>query len=177
MSDQVLENMKHIVKSDFASGWEKQCGRGGPHWRLMQFSMPSRSCTMMSSSLYSGQCINACGQWPCPFPHIYNSEMLHPTPLSSINCFHMHIQFKIPLLGFNPPWTHSRLLHILSLWLISSNHLPLLPLPQKFVPFLPYLLNSFPISFHLSPFLSCPSPNYYSTQKISSDNYWRYFRK
>lgn len=127
--DEVLENMKHIVKSDFASGWEKQCGREGPHWRLMQFSMSSRSCTMMSSSLYSGQCINACGQWPCPFPHIYNSEMLHPTPLSSINCSHKHIQFKIPLLGFNPPRTHSRLLHILSLWLISSNHLPLLLLP------------------------------------------------
>lgn len=142
-----MENMKHIVKGDFANGWGKQRGREGPHRRLMQYSMPFQSCTTMSSFLSSGQCISACGQWPCPFPHIYNSEMLHPTPLSSINSSHMYIQFKIPLLGFNPPWTRSSLFHILSLLLISSNHLPLLLLPRKLVPFVvSYLLNSFPMS-------------------------------
>lgn len=61
--------------------------------------------TMMSSLLHSGQRINACGQWVCSFPHIYNSEILHPIPLSSINSSHVHIQFKIPPLVFNPPWT------------------------------------------------------------------------
>lgn len=114
----------------------------------MQYPMPSQPHTMMSSFFYSGQCINACGQRPCPFPHIYNSEILHPTPLSSINSSHMYIQFKIPLLVFNPLWTSSRLLHILSLSLISSNHLPLLFFPQQLVPFLSYLLNSLPISLH-----------------------------
>lgn len=85
------------------------------------------------------------GQWPCPFPPIYKSEILHPIPPSSINSSQMYIQFKIPLLVFNPPWTCSRLLHILSLSLTSSNHLPLL-FSQKLVPFLSNLLNSLLIS-------------------------------
>lgn len=164
--------MKHIVKGDLASGSEKWRGREGRHRRLMHDSTPSRSCIMMSSFLYSGQCIDACGQWPCPFPHIYNSEMLHPTSLSSINSSQRHVQFRIPLLGFNPPWTHSSLLHILSLSPVSSNHFPLLLFPQKLIPFLSYLLRSFPISLCLLLCLSCPSPKYCSTQKISSDNYW-----
>lgn len=134
----------------------KKKKRKGPPQRLMQYSTPSQSHTMMRSCLYSGQRINACGQWPCPFPHIYDSEILYPTPLSSINSSYMYIQFKIPLLVFNPPWTCSRLLHILSLLLISSNHFPLLLFPQKLVPFLSYLLNSLPISLHPgnSPFIT-----------------------
>lgn len=59
----------------------------------------------MSSFCYSGQCITACGQWPCPLPQSNNSEILHPTPLSSINSSRMYIQFKIPLLVRNPPRT------------------------------------------------------------------------
>lgn len=125
-TDQVLGDINRNVKGDLANDPEKGRRRKGAHQRLMQYPTPSPSCKGMSSCLSSGPCIDACGQWPCPFPPIYNSEILHPIPPSSINSSHMSIQFKIPLLVFNPPWTCSRLLHILSLSLISSNHLPLL---------------------------------------------------
>lgn len=142
---------------DLASGSEKQTRGEGPQWRLTQYSMPSQSYRDDLIPLLRSvhQC---CGRWPCPFPHIYSSEILHPTPLSSINSSHMYIQFKIPLLVFNPPWTCSSLLHILSLSLISSNHPPLLLLPQTLVPCLSYLLDSLPISLPPgnSPFITMP---------------------
>lgn len=180
-TDQVLRGTNPIVKGDLADDSEKGRRRTGAHQRLMQYSTPSQSCKVMSSFLSSGPCINACGQWPCPFPPIYKSEILHPIPPSSINSSQMYIQFKIPLLVFNPPWTCSRLLHILSLSLTSSNHLPLL-FSQKLVPFLSNLLNSLLIS--LGPdnslfitFLSYQPPKYHFTQKPFSDNYWRCFIK
>lgn len=144
-TDQVLRDINPIVKGDLSNDSEKGRRRKAAHQRLMQYSTPSQSCKAMSSFLSSGPCINACGQWPCPFPPIYKSEILLPIPPSSINSSQMYIQFKIPLLVFNPPWTCSRLLHILSLSLTSSNHLPLL-FSQKLVPFLSNILNSLPIS-------------------------------
>lgn len=64
-------------------------------------AIPHASSVLQGDELipFLGPCVNACGQWPCPFPPIYNSEIRHPLlhPQS--------IQFKIPLLVFNPPWT------------------------------------------------------------------------
>lgn len=91
----------------------------------------------MSSFCYSGQCITACGQWLCPLPQSNNSEILHPTPLSSINSSRVHIQFKIPLLVRNPPWTPA--VYPTSFCSLQSlqNHLPLLLFHKNLLLFCP----------------------------------------
>lgn len=140
--------MRHTVKGNLASGSEKE-RRQGPCRSLTQsifYVLPIADHDELISILRSAhQCL-----WTMALSissHI-EFEILHPTPLSSINSSYMYIQFNIPLLVSNPPWACSRLPHILSLSLISSNHFPFLLFPQKLAPFLAYLLNSLPISLH-----------------------------
>ena len=115
----------HCQKSQ-QQGYRK--GRDRPQG-LMQYSKLSNpGCDELI--LMPGQYITACGRWPCPFPQSYNSEIRHPTPVSSINSSHMDIQFKIPLL-LSILHGLQQSTHILQLPSVSSKPLSSAAFPQK----------------------------------------------
>lgn len=161
---------KRREEKDLIRGWHNQ------------YSMPSQSQTMMSSFLYSGQHINACGQWPCPFPHMYNLKYYIPLPypqsipLACMSNSTLHFWFPI-LHGLAAAYPTSFLFR----WSLQTTFPSCFFHRNLFLSLLTFWTAFQSVSIlailYLLPLLGCPSSKYCSTQKTASDNYQRCFRK